>query len=262
MGTVPGQPLRVAVLTSVRAPGLAQLLADPRRRRLFEVVAGVVTAADSTVPEHLASAGVPVFRHELAQFCRARGARRDDLTVRRLFDAQTARLLASYRPDLLVLCGYLHVVTAPLLAHFPGRVVNLHDADLLLTGPDGRPRYRGLRSTLDALAAGEPETRSSLHLVTEEVDEGPVLLRSWGFPSHPLVADARRLNAERVLKAYAFAQREWMMLTCWGPLLLGAVERFARGEVRVLGGRVAVGDELGHEELLPEALVPRKAAGF
>jgi hypothetical protein len=138
--------------------------------------------------------------------------------------------------DLVVLCGYLHILTAPMLAAYPGRILNVHDADLTLTGPDGAPKYRGLHSTRDAILAGERETRTSVHLVTEEVDQGPVIARSAAYPVSPQAAVllsrlAREPGPEapdgplHALKTIAWQQREWMMATCWGPLLSLAIER-------------------------------------
>jgi hypothetical protein len=96
--------------------------------------------------------------------------------------------------------------------------------------------------------------------VTAEVDQGPPLVRSWGFPSHPLVQDARGWGADRILKAYAYAQREWMMQAAWGPLLARAIGLFARDQVRLLNGRVAIAGRRGPVQLDPElAPMPRLA---
>jgi phosphoribosylglycinamide formyltransferase-1 len=220
-------PFRVAVLTTDRAPGLDTLLDDPARGTGYQVVVGVVTDPLAEAAGELARRAIPCAVHNLRAFCREQGGRLGDLELRRRFDARMARFLRPYWPDLIVLVAYRHILTAPMLEAFPGRILNLHDADLAILGPDGRPRYRGLHATFDALAAGEPETRSSIHVVTPELDGGPLLLRSGPFPASPLVAEARRAGATRMLKAYAFAHREWMMRTAWGPLLRQAVHRFA-----------------------------------
>jgi folate-dependent phosphoribosylglycinamide formyltransferase PurN len=228
MLTRPQTPLRVALLTTSRAPGLAYLLEnDPNRGRIYELVALVATDTVGDALRRTGVSGPHVVLHDLRSFCNGRGGRIGDLALRREFDAATVRLLDPYRPDLVVLCGYLHVLTAPMLDRFPDRILNIHDADLRLTGADGRPRYRGLRSTRDAVLAGESETRSTVHLVTPDVDVGPVLLLSAPFPVHPMVADARRWGATDILKACAFAQREWMMRACWGPLLAEAIALMA-----------------------------------
>ena len=242
-------PLRVAVLSTTRAPGLAHLLADPDRGRVFEVVGCL--ASDPGWRDHAAAvdAGVPVAVHDLAAFCARRGVSRRDLGARAVYDAQAADLLRPWRPELIVLCGYLNIVTASLLERYAGRIVNLHDADLTVTAADGRPRYRGLHATRDAVLAGEPETRSTVHLVTAELDVGPLVLRTAAYPVHPLVADARRWGATDILRAYAYAQREWMLRAAWGPLLRETVRLFAAGAVRTLGDRAVIAGVLGPLEL-------------
>jgi folate-dependent phosphoribosylglycinamide formyltransferase PurN len=250
------RPLRVAVLTSRRAPGLADLLHGGRPGAAYEIAAAVVTDPEGPALAELRAAGVRTWVHDLRAFCRARGAPLRDLDARRAFDRATGELLAGARPDLVVLCGYLHIVTAPLLEAYPWRIVNVHDSDLTVCGPDGLPRYRGLHATRDAVFAGEPETRSTVHLVTPDVDVGPLLVRSWAFPTHPLVAAARGWGAADILKAYAYAQREWMMRAAWGRLLVRTVMLFARGEVRVAGGRATIAGAAGPVGLAPVASVP------
>jgi phosphoribosylglycinamide formyltransferase-1 len=246
----PRTPLRVAMLTTRRAPGLSHLLGeDAGRGRLYQLVAGVASDPESEALPAFRRAGIPALAHDLRGFCASRGGKPGDLALRREYDADTVRFLGEHHPELIVLCGYLHIVTDRLLTEFPARVINLHDADLAAVDHTGRPLFRGLHSTFDALAAGQFETRSTVHLVSEEVDRGPPLVRSWGFPSHPLVADARRWRAMKMLKAYAYAQREWMMVAAWGPLLARAIQRFALDQVRLLDGRAVIAGRLGPEEL-------------
>jgi hypothetical protein len=165
--------------------------------------------------------------------------------VRPEYDRATLALLEPFRPDLVVLCGYLLLATPPLLEAFRDRVVSVHDADLRLLGADGGPRYPGLHATRDAIEAGEPETRTTVHLVTGELDAGPPILVSPSYPVPPMIRDPRVREAAGVVSAYAYAHRGWMMATCWGPLLVRAAGLFARGAVRVREGRVAVGAALG-----------------
>jgi len=238
--------LRVAVLASHRAPGLGDLLAAAREPGSpFEVVVLVASHPDCRELEAAREAGVPVRVHDVSAFCAARGAAVADLAVRPEYDRAAAALLEPFRPDLLILCGYLLLATAPLLEAWPDRIVNVHDADLRLLDGDGAPRYPGLRATRAALAAGEPETRTTVHLATSELDAGPPILVSGAYPVDGMLRDPRVRSAPDVVSAYAYAQRGWMMETCWGPLLVRTAELFARGGVRVRDGRVAVGGGLG-----------------
>ncbi|MDP9193358.1 MAG: hypothetical protein M3P06_16805 [Acidobacteriota bacterium] len=144
---------------------------------------------------------------------------------RKAFDAETAAMLLPYDVDAVVLLGYLYVITEPLLAAFPDRILNVHDADLALRNADGGPRYPGLHSTRDAILAGERETRSSVHIVTPQLDAGPILARTNAFPVAPFVHEAVARGEHDIVRAYAYAQREWMMRSTWGALAAGAVER-------------------------------------
>ena len=196
----------------------------PAQDRGHFSIEGVITSdsASAVLPE---SAGMraPCVVHDIREFYRREDAKVTDLAIRPYYDAVTARRLAGFSADLVVLCGYIHILTAPVLSAFPNRVINVHDSDLLLLGRDGRPRYRGLRSTRDAIFAGEPETRSTIHVVTPEVDNGPALVRSWPFPVASLMDRAREWQSTDMLKAYAYAHREWMMRAAWGRMLSTAV---------------------------------------
>lgn len=158
------------------------------------------------------------------------------------------------------MCGYLWIATGELLAAFPDAVFNIHDADLTIRADDGTPRYRGLHSTRDAVRAGEPETRTTVHLATERVDLGPPLLVSRPFPVHPMVEAARRWGADDLLSAYAYAQREWMMRACWGPLLDRTLSLYARGGIRRAAGRLLVDGRPAPRVLEEEDARPAPAA--
>lgn len=233
--------LNVAVLTSHRTPGLRDLLrASMEPEAGFRVVTVVASHRGCRGLEVAVGAGVPVSVHDVEEFCAARGTSVGDRSTRPAYDRATLAILEPLRPDLLLLCGYLLVASPVLLEAFPGRVLNVHDADLGLRGADGRPRYHGLHATRDAILAGEPETRTTLHLATRELDAGPPLLVSGPYPVHSMVAEVAHRGAEDVVKAYAYAHRGWMMETAWGPMMVRACELFARGAVELVDGRFVV----------------------
>ena len=244
------EALRVMVLSSRRAPGLERLISRAGRR--WRIVGVVASEPASEALEVALKAGLPALVHDVRAFCAGRGVRLGDLAARRQYDRETLRILRRLEVDLVLLCGYLLIVTEPLLDAFPGRILNVHDSDLTRLDPEGVPRYRGLRSTRDAIVAGEKGTRSTVHLVTEEVDRGPLVIRSWSFPIPPLVDAAIRWGADDVLGAYAYAHREWMMRASWGAILERALDRMAAGEVHLLGGQAVVAGALGPEDVEPE----------
>jgi phosphoribosylglycinamide formyltransferase 1 len=192
--------LKVAILCSHRAPGLEDLLHDPARGVDYEITCVVTNNRDLREREQIVDAGIS---------CIARPCPPKDMLARQEYDAQTARYLKIFGTDLVVLCCYLRILTRPMLDAFPGRIVNLHDSDLA-----GTPKYAGLHATRDAIRAGERETRATAHWVTEEVDAGPILLRSEAFPVR---GDAR-------------AHRELVIRTAWGPLMRDAIHRVAVAE--------------------------------
>jgi folate-dependent phosphoribosylglycinamide formyltransferase PurN len=127
----PAAPLRVALLSSRRAPALPYLLeAAPGRGDRWDLVALVTSDPASADADRAHAAGVPVLTNDIREFYRARDARVTDLRLRADFDRHTAALLWPHEPDLVVLCGYLHILTAPMLDAYEGRMVNVHDADL------------------------------------------------------------------------------------------------------------------------------------
>ncbi|HET7120544.1 MAG TPA: phosphoribosylglycinamide formyltransferase [Solirubrobacterales bacterium] len=75
----------------------------------------------------------------------------------------------AHRPDLVVLAGYMQLLTEPFVTRFAGRVVNIHPALL--------PQFPGLDAIGQALEAGVQETGVSVHFVDEGIDTGPVILQ-------------------------------------------------------------------------------------
>ena len=223
------KPLRIAVLCSSRAPGFEELVRNHARGNLFEIAC--VVTSEELPPPHVVTAApsTPVIVHPLRAFHRARAAKLRDMDVRSEYDRETLAILRAHQVDAVVLLGYLYIVTAVLLAEFPGRVVNVHDSDLALRAATGEPRYAGLRSTLDAIRAGERETRSTVHFVSDRLDAGPVILRSDAYPVPSFVKRANEAGAIDIVKAFAYAQREWMMRDCWGELVVDALEHIAAG---------------------------------
>ena len=91
-------------------------------------------------------------------------------------DAAMADWLRSQGVELVVLAGYMHILTAAFLDRFPGRVVNVH--------PSLLPDFPGAHAVADQLAAGVAEAGVTVHVVDEGVDTGPVLLQER-VPVHP-----------------------------------------------------------------------------
>ena len=102
---------------------------------------------------------------------------RDAFADREARDAAMAGWLAAARVDLVVLAGYMQLLTPAFLGRFPDRVINVHPALL--------PAFPGLDGIGDAVAYGVKVAGVTVHLVDEGVDSGPILLQAAiGVPDH------------------------------------------------------------------------------
>ncbi len=95
--------------------------------------------------------------------------------TRTAFDEEIVRQLDP-SIDLILLAGYMRLVSLPLLQHFKDRIVNTHPADLGALTTEGKRKYIGADAVRMALEAGETRTRSCVILIDEGVDQGPVLV--------------------------------------------------------------------------------------
>jgi phosphoribosylglycinamide formyltransferase 1 len=221
--------LRVAVLCSKRAPGLDALLRHPQNGSMFEIACVVTTETDIPEQNRIEAAGVPVLIHPIRSFFEDRGATLQNARVRSEYYSLLAEMLAYLEVDTVLLLGHTYVVSDSLLSRFPDRVLNVHDSDLTIRNAAGERRFVGLHSTRDAIVAGMSETRSTVHLVTSKVDAGPILVLSERYPVAPFATEAAASGAIDIVKAYAYAQREWMMRRDWGLLAARALEYLAAG---------------------------------
>jgi phosphoribosylglycinamide formyltransferase-1 len=122
--------------------------------------------------------GVQYKYNDIMEFYRRHGHEtKKDLSLRPQYDQATADLIDEYDLDLIALCGYMSIVTAPLLRKYSGRVANVHPADLSVKEA-GKRKYTGINAVRDAILAGERALYSTTHVVREEVDYGEILMRS------------------------------------------------------------------------------------
>jgi len=86
---------------------------------------------------------------------------------RAAFEAELARVVDAARPDILCLAGFMRVLTEGFVSRYEGRMLNIH--------PSLLPKYRGLHTHARALEAGDAEHGCTVHEVTPELDDGPIL---------------------------------------------------------------------------------------
>ena len=109
---------------------------------------------------------------------------RHDPDSRLAYNLQLADVLLAFKPDLLVLAGWMLILSPEFLDRFPGRIINVHPALLpddggteVFTSRGHVPALRGARAVRDALARRLPVTGATVHYVTAALDAGPVILR-------------------------------------------------------------------------------------
>ena len=96
---------------------------------------------------------------------------------RQTFDAELARLVDSFAPDLVVLAGFMRILTDGFVVHYAGRLLNIH--------PSLLPAFTGLHTHRRAIEAGCKVSGSTVHFVTPELDHGPIVLQA----TVPVLAD-------------------------------------------------------------------------
>ncbi len=114
--------------------------------------------------------------------------RHQDYPERAQFDTALVETLDKYAPDLVILAGFMRVLTATFVDHFRGRILNIH--------PSLLPKFPGLDTHRRALDAGEKWHGSTVHFVTGELDGGPALIQGR-VPVRP--GDSMAELAARVL---------------------------------------------------------------
>lgn len=86
------------------------------------------------------------------------------------FDAAMASKIDTYSPDLVVLAGFMRILTTEFVEHYANKLINIHPALL--------PKFKGMDTHQRAIDAGETEHGASVHFVTAELDAGPVILQA------------------------------------------------------------------------------------
>jgi phosphoribosylglycinamide formyltransferase-1 len=129
---------------------------------------------------------------------------------RAAFEAELIKLLDAAAPDIICLAGFMRVLTAGFVERYAGRILNIH--------PSLLPKYKGLNTHMRALEAGDAEAGCSVHVVTPELDDGPILGQARVPIEHGETADT--------LAAKVLVQEH--------RLYPAVLRRFAEGEQNVL----------------------------
>ncbi len=151
---------KILVLVSGSGTNL-QALIDASRERDFP---GQITAVGSNRPgafalERAAQANIETFVVDHKKF-----------DTREEFDAALMAEIRRHNPDLIVLAGFMRILTTDFVRAFRGKMLNIH--------PSLLPKYTGLNTHQRAIEAGDSLHGVSIHFVTEELDGGPVIAQA------------------------------------------------------------------------------------
>jgi len=204
-----GRKIRLVVLISGRGSNLQAILDQAASGELPVEVAAVISNRPGVQGlERARQAGVPALELDHQEFA-----------DRPAFEAALIELMDRYQPNLVILAGFMRMLTAGFTEHYRGRLFNIH--------PSLLPKFRGLHTHERALAAGETEHGASIHFVTAELDGGPVIVQAK-VPVLP--GDDPDTLAARVL------EQEHRLY----PL---AIRWFAEGRLRLAGEQVLFDDQ-------------------
>jgi phosphoribosylglycinamide formyltransferase 1 len=167
------------------------------------VVAVVSNRADAAGLRFAAAAGIATAVVDHRSFA-----------VREDFDAELARVIAGFEPDLVVLAGFMRILGTAFVQRFEGRLLNIH--------PSLLPAFPGLHTHRRALEAGCQAAGATVHFVTPELDHGPIVMQS--------VVPVRAGDDEATLAARVLATEHVIY-----PL---AVRWFVEDRLRIEQGRV------------------------
>jgi len=149
---------RIAVLVSGNGTNLQALIDAARSDRLNATICAVLSdRADAYGLERARAAGIEARRIEVRP------------TREPQYDAQLRAALLALDPDMIVLAGYMRILSESCIQPFADKTVNLH--------PSLLPRHKGVDTHRRALAAGDTEHGATVHFVTPELDAGPPILQ-------------------------------------------------------------------------------------
>jgi phosphoribosylglycinamide formyltransferase-1 len=157
--TAPLQP-RCVVLISGSGTNL-QALIDARQRGMLggDIIAVISNRPDAGGLQRAANAGIAtaVLDHQT-------------FSGREAYDAALADVIDQYQPDLVILAGFMRILTATFVERYRGRLINIH--------PSLLPDFKGLHTHRRVLESGASRHGCSVHFVTPELDGGPVIARA------------------------------------------------------------------------------------
>jgi phosphoribosylglycinamide formyltransferase-1 len=169
----------IVILISGRGSNMEAIVRAAQNEAWPAQISAVISnRPDAAGLDFARSHGIPVASLDHRQF-----------PSREAFDAELVKLIDGYKPDLVVLAGFMRILTGEFVSHYEGRLLNIH--------PSLLPLFPGLATHEQALEAGVKEHGATVHFVTEALDHGPMVIQA----SVPVFSgDTADTLAHRVLK--------------------------------------------------------------
>jgi phosphoribosylglycinamide formyltransferase-1 len=151
---------RIVILISGSGSNLQAILDQCSKNEIHGQVLAVISNRPNVMGlQRAVKAGVDAITLDHTQF-----------ESRESFDSTLMERIDNYRPDLIVLAGFMRILTKPFVNHYIGRMINIH--------PSLLPKYPGLNTHQRALDAGDSKAGATVHFVTPELDGGPLIASS------------------------------------------------------------------------------------
>jgi phosphoribosylglycinamide formyltransferase-1 len=157
---MPGLPLPIVVLISGSGSNLQAIIDAIHSRQLnAEIKAVISNKAGVQGLQRAEKAGIPAITLQHADFDSREG-----------FDQALAQLIDSFKPQLVILAGFMRILSEAFVDHYMGRMLNIH--------PSLLPEFTGLNTHQRVLDAGRSQHGVSVHFVTNELDSGPLVIQA------------------------------------------------------------------------------------
>ncbi|RPH20746.1 phosphoribosylglycinamide formyltransferase [Buttiauxella warmboldiae] len=151
---------RIVVLISGNGSNLQAMIDACKLKKINGTIAAVFSnKTEAFGLERAREAEIPAHALTASQFA-----------DRAAFDRELMLEIDAYAPDLVVLAGYMRILSPEFVGHYAGRLINIH--------PSLLPKYPGLKTHQQALENGDEVHGTSVHFVTDELDGGPVILQA------------------------------------------------------------------------------------
>lgn len=153
-------PCKLVVLISGSGSNLQAIIdATHNSDSHFQVCAVISNKAEAYGLTRAQNAGIPtaILNHK-------------DYAGREAFDQALVNCIDQYQPDLVVLAGFMRILTPVFTEHYTGRLLNIH--------PSLLPKHKGLNTHVRALEEGDTQHGCSVHFVSAELDGGPVVIQA------------------------------------------------------------------------------------